>query len=424
MTDVLGKLTNVDLELKATARQKLREATDDAMRLREQVKQKDLLLVDNHNLHSSKELRAELEADKVQFKQKQVDWMDQIASLQLALQQSEETFQKREKEWHLEQAKQVALQSHGDTHTQHTTAALQAKLAEKTAEAATLQETLDGCTQRAAHALDQEQLKVHRLQGEKDSLSAKLTTAQELVVPYLEDDLVKLTDERTNDKQSFEKSQAHLQAQLDETLAASFNARRSLADEHKKVADKLTKSLVKAERKRDAYKEKCLQVHERYKAAAMAKEAAAVQLQQLKDQHHIEIQQFLTQWSHAEDSRLSGSMPVLCSFEEFNVPVSVCFSRRMQLDCKTVTAVSLLDAHQDSYGSFMSALRVAVALAVTTPVLSTVIGGSEPTRCTSCWQLTHCTALNGLSLPDPIVGYTRYAQYFCHNIIAFLLHTS
>ncbi|ETV82039.1 hypothetical protein, variant [Aphanomyces astaci] len=379
MTDVLGKLTNVDLELKATARQlgrckqdcerlqgvvdekdkKLREATDDAMRLREQVKQKDLLLVDNHNLHSSKlrELRAELEADKVQFKQKQVDWMDQIASLQLALQQSEETFQKREKEWHLEQAKQVALQSHGDTHTQHTTAALQAKLAEKTAEAATLQETLDGCTQRATHALDQEQLKVHRLQGEKDSLSAKLTTAQELVtklkaenlswrsqlkeveqeyrvlqgkyrdamqnqqdlqsqldqdkakIQYLEDDLVKLTDERTNDKQSFEKSQAHLQAQLDETLAASFNARRSLADEHKKVADKLTKSLVKAERKRDAYKEKCLQVHERYKAAAMAKEAAAVQLQQLKDQHHIEIQQFLTQWSHAEDSRLSGSMP-------------------------------------------------------------------------------------------------------------------
>ncbi|ETV82041.1 hypothetical protein, variant 1 [Aphanomyces astaci] len=57
----------------------------------------------------------------------------------------------------------------------------------------------------------------------------------------------------------------------------------------------------------------------------------------------------------------------------------------------------------------MSALRVAVALAVTTPVLSTVIGGSEPTRCTSCWQLTHCTALNGLSLPDPIVGYTRNA---------------
>ncbi|RLN99954.1 hypothetical protein DYB28_004057 [Aphanomyces astaci] len=130
MTDVLGKLTNVDLELKATARQKLREATDDAMRLREQVKQKDLLLVDNHNLHSSKlrELRAELEADKVQFKQKQLDWMDQIASLQLALQQSDESFQKREKEWHLEQAKQVALQSHGDTHTQHTTAALQAKV--------------------------------------------------------------------------------------------------------------------------------------------------------------------------------------------------------------------------------------------------------------------------------------------------------
>ncbi|ETW02787.1 hypothetical protein H310_05276 [Aphanomyces invadans] len=37
------------------------------------------------------------------------------------------------------------------------------------------------------------------------------------------------------------------------------------------------------------------------------------------------------------------------------------------------------------------------------------IGESDPSRCTSCWQLAHCTALNGLSLPDPVVGYTRNA---------------
>ncbi|KAF0695942.1 Aste57867_13249 [Aphanomyces stellatus] len=37
------------------------------------------------------------------------------------------------------------------------------------------------------------------------------------------------------------------------------------------------------------------------------------------------------------------------------------------------------------------------------------IGDADPSRCTSCWQLTHCSALNGLSLPDPVVGYTRNA---------------
>ncbi|RHY31926.1 hypothetical protein DYB32_003033 [Aphanomyces invadans] len=150
LTEALGKITNLDLELNATTRQlgrfkddcerlqgavdekdrKLRDALDDSMKLREQVKQKDLLLVDNHSLHNTKlrELRAELDADKTQFKERQLEWMEQIATLQLSLQQSEATFQKREKEWQMEHAKQLALHSHDETHTQHTTSALETKV--------------------------------------------------------------------------------------------------------------------------------------------------------------------------------------------------------------------------------------------------------------------------------------------------------
>ncbi|ETW02788.1 hypothetical protein H310_05277 [Aphanomyces invadans] len=392
LTEALGKITNLDLELNATTRQlgrfkddcerlqgavdekdrKLRDALDDSMKLREQVKQKDLLLVDNHSLHNTKlrELRAELDADKTQFKERQLEWMEQIATLQLSLQQSEATFQKREKEWQMEHAKQLALHSHDETHTQHTTSALETKLAQKVTELAALEEAHDERIQRATHALEQEQLKTHRLQGEKDSLTAKLATTQELVtklkaetlswrtqhkemeqeyrilqakhrdaiqaqedvqsqldqekakIQYLEEDLVKLTEQRASDKEVFDKAQARLQAHVDETLAASFTARRTMTEDHKKALDKVTKALSKAEHKRDAYKQKCLQVHDRYKAAIAAKDAVKIQLHQLQEQHHLEVQQFLAQWTHSEESRttsalLPGKQPVDTKLDSF-----------------------------------------------------------------------------------------------------------
>ncbi|KAF0717404.1 hypothetical protein As57867_002308, partial [Aphanomyces stellatus] len=149
LTELLGLKTTFELEVKATSRQlqrmkddcdrlqatvdekdkKLREAVDDGMRLRDQVKQKDLLLVENHALHNNKirELRAELDADKVLFKEKQLEWMDQVATLQMNMQQTEASFAKREKDWQMEQARVVALQTHDATHAKETIQALETK---------------------------------------------------------------------------------------------------------------------------------------------------------------------------------------------------------------------------------------------------------------------------------------------------------
>ncbi|KAF0697583.1 Aste57867_11747 [Aphanomyces stellatus] len=280
--------------------------------------------------------------------------MDQVATLQMNMQQTEASFAKREKDWQMEQARVVALQTHDATHAKETIQALETKLGEKTAEVAAAQEALDEHRQRGTHALEQEQLKLHRLQGEKDSLTAKFNTTHELLtkmkaenqswraqhkeveqeyrvlqtkhreamktqqdlqslldqdkakIQFLEDDLAKAVEQRAREKDEWDRMQAQMKRHLDESVAAAFNARRSMKDEQKKAVDKLTKALTKVERKRDAYKEKCLQVHERYKAAAYAKATLETQVQQLKDQHHVDMQQFLTQWGHAEEMKTSA----------------------------------------------------------------------------------------------------------------------
>ncbi|CAK4979444.1 unnamed protein product [Aphanomyces euteiches] len=437
LAEMLAMKTNVDLELKAAQRQmqrtkednerllgtiddkekKLREALDETMRLREQVKQKDLLLVDNHAVHTAKlrDLRAELDNDKMHFKEKQLEWMDQVSTLQASMQQMEASFQKREKEWQMDQARFQSLQAQDAMHAKDTIAALETKLAEKIAELNAAQEALDDHTQRTTQALEQEQLKVHRLQGEKESLTAKLTTMQELVtklktenmtwrnqhkemeqeyrvlqakhrdamqaqqesqsvvdqykakMQYLEDDLTKLTDVRTSEKEEFDRATTLLRRQMDEMTAAAQSTQQTLKDELKQSVDKLSKALAKAERKRDAYKEKCFQVHGRFKAALQAKEAVESQLNQVKEQHHVEVQHLLTQWSHLEEAKT------------------------------TAMVGKALDPELNSF------------LAEVDHSTWAAIGDVDSTRCTSCWQLSNCKALNGLSLPDPIVGYTRNA---------------
>ncbi|CAK4672399.1 unnamed protein product [Aphanomyces euteiches] len=462
LAEMLAMKTNVDLELKAAQRQmqrtkednerllgtiddkekKLREALDETMRLREQVKQKDLLLVDNHAVHTAKlrDLRAELDNDKMHFKEKQLEWMDQVATLQASMQQMEASFQKREKEWQMDQARFQSLQAQDAMHAKETIGALETKLAEKIAELSAAQEALDDHTQRTTQALEQEQLKVHRLQGEKESLTAKLATMQELVtklkaenmtwrnqhkemeqeyrvlqakhrdamqaqqesqsvvdqykakMQYLEDDLTKLTDVRTSEKEEFDRATTLLRRQMDEMTAAAQSTQQALKDELKQSVDKLSKALAKAERKRDAYKEKCFQVHARFKAALQAKEAVESQLNQVKEQHHVEVQHLLTQWSHLEEAKTTAMVgkaldPELNSFlAEVDHPDKVHF--------ETVTGESKRRGSYNFHG---------------TSSTWAAIEDVDATRCTSCWQLSNCKALNGLSLPDPIVGYTRNA---------------
>ncbi|EQC25749.1 hypothetical protein SDRG_16410 [Saprolegnia diclina VS20] len=365
--------TNLELELKSLTRQnqrqtdelekcavqrdelqkKLRDAHDDATRVRDQLKQKDLALLDNQTLYNTKlrELRVDVEHETTQFKEKETQYLDKIHHVQQALDQLEAAYAKREKEWQIESARQQLVMSNDHTHLAESLSQLEAKLSERNLEVAKLQEDLETRGQRLVLDLEQEQLKCQRVQGEKESLQLKYNTNQELVaklkaetltwraqhkemeqeyralqakhrdaletqqelqsileqykakIEYLEDDVSQLTKTMQNEKEHCSRVQQQLQQQLDESVAAALSARRSLQHDLKSNVSKLSHALHKAEKKRDAYKQKCLEVHERYKVALKERDALAIEAQRLKEDHQSEIQHLLQQWHQTEHDK-------------------------------------------------------------------------------------------------------------------------
>ncbi|OQS04302.1 hypothetical protein THRCLA_03456 [Thraustotheca clavata] len=360
IADIMLHRTNAELELKSTSRQrlkeemdklirdkddvekKLREQSDEVMRLREQLKQKELAFSENQSLYNTKarELRHEIEVEKSQFKEKQNEYIEQIAHLQQVHDQLETMYSKREKEWQIESVRSQATTSKDCSNLKETI------LSEKSVELAKAQEELETREQKLNAELEQEQFKLQRLQGEKDSLHLKFTTNQELVtklkseilnwraqykemeqeyrslqskhsqqdnlslmeqqkakVEYLEEDIAQLNSKMTAENAHHTQVQQHLQSQLDESVSAALAVRRSLQRELKSNMSKLSHSLNKSEKKRDAYKHKCLEVHERYKKAKSDRDALMIEIQQLKESHQNELQHLLQQWSIGENEK-------------------------------------------------------------------------------------------------------------------------
>ncbi|KDO28627.1 hypothetical protein SPRG_06482 [Saprolegnia parasitica CBS 223.65] len=365
--------TNLELELKSLTRQnqrqtddleksiiqrdelekKLRDANDDAARARDQLKQKDLALLDNQTLYNTKlrELRLDVESEKNLFKDKETQYLDKMAHVQQAHDQLEAAYAKREKEWQIESARQQMAAASDRTHLAESLSQLEAKLSERNLEVAKLQEDLETRGQKLVLDLEQEKMKCQRLQGEKESLQLKFNTNQELVaklkaetltwraqhkemeqeyrtlqakhrdaletqqelqsvleqykakIEYLEDDVSQLTKSMQMEKEHYSRVHHQLQQQLDESVAAALSARRSLQHDLKTNVSKLSHALHRAEKKRDAYKQKCLEVHDRYKVAQKERDTLAIEAQRLKDDHQHEIQQILQQWHQAEHDK-------------------------------------------------------------------------------------------------------------------------
>ncbi|OQR86933.1 hypothetical protein ACHHYP_09730 [Achlya hypogyna] len=369
LADLMLLRTNLELELKTNARQvqrqrddldkatiqreelekKLRDFAADADRLRDQLRQKDLSLVDNQTLYNSKlrELRAEIDSER----EKQAAYMDQVAHLQQSVEQLETAHAKSEKDWHTENVRLQTTSASDQASLKEALHQLEAKLSEKTLEVAGLHEELETRGQKLSVDLEQEQLKVQRLHGEKDSLQLKYTTTQELVaklkaetlswraqlkemdqeyrslqakhraalqtqqdvqseleqqkarMEFLEDDVAQLNKALVAEKELHGRTVQQLQQQLDESAAATLALRRSLQRDLKNSTSKLSHALAKAEKKRDAYKHKCLEVHERYKQALRDRDAFARDAQRLRDEHQAEVQHLLQQWNLAEQDK-------------------------------------------------------------------------------------------------------------------------
>eukprot|EP00644_Phytophthora_capsici_P011070 jgi/Phyca11/16126/fgenesh1_pg.PHYCAscaffold_18_\ len=148
----------------------------------------------------------------------------------------------------------------------------------------TKEEALRQCQDEAeetTHKLQMEKESMQKvmqaLESEKEVMVAKQTSSHELKMSNLKEMRSKKSD-----------SQAQLAGLQRETRAA---------------LSKTLRELSKTQKKRDAYKRKCLEIHENYKQLVEETNRREAKLLQSKKEHTAELQQLLAQLSEAESDK-------------------------------------------------------------------------------------------------------------------------
>ncbi|KAG6580344.1 uncharacterized protein IUM83_15142 [Phytophthora cinnamomi] len=323
--------------------------------LREQLKQKESLIFSSHNSQSMK-----LRDERAAWEREQSSLKDRINELMLKLQAAEAAA-------HKNSSAAAQLRESDSNSTDHSLLLkareddldkYRALVAETEKKVAANEEALRQCqheAEEATHKIQMEkesiQKMVRALEAEKEVMVAKQTSSHELVsrmktecvtlrtklkeiendyrtlqakhrevIQYQED--VQLEKEEAQGKLKYmEQDYAVLAEKLDKEkenhaatardmhrkcskLESDFQIQRAaLQRETRAALSKALRELSKTQKKRDAYKRKCLEVHESYKQLVEETNRREVKLLQSRQEHTAELQQLLTQLSEAESDK-------------------------------------------------------------------------------------------------------------------------
>ncbi|GMF09372.1 unnamed protein product [Phytophthora lilii] len=108
----------------------------------------------------------------------------------------------------------------------------------------------------------------------------------------MEQDYAVLVEKLDKEKENHAATARDLQVQL-----------ATLKRETRVALSKALRELSKAQKKRDAYKRKCLEIHENYKQLVEETKRREVKLLQSRQEHTAELQQLLAQLSEAESDK-------------------------------------------------------------------------------------------------------------------------
>ncbi|KAF1333590.1 hypothetical protein FI667_g2426, partial [Globisporangium splendens] len=274
---------------------KLLELTSECESLRDQMKQKDLLVFNGHNSHTVK-----LREERAAWEREQATLKDRVNELSLKLQAAEALIEKA------------------------STASLQAKENEiSSAEYASLLKAREEEVEKyRSHTAA---LEKKTLEAEKEHYVAKQNSSQELVratMYFLRWRLTRMKSEcmvlrtklkevendyRTLQAKHREVIQYHEDIQLEkeqmETKLKYVEQDFALLSEKLEKEKESHANSTRELQKRDAYKRKCMEVHERYKALLQETSFQESKLLQLKHDHTIELQHLLVQLSEAESEK-------------------------------------------------------------------------------------------------------------------------
>lgn len=120
---------------------------------------------------------------------------------------------------------------------------------------------------------------------------------------YMEQDYAVLAEKLDKEKENHVATARELHKKCNE-LEKDFTSRHvALQQETRAALAKALRELHKSQKKRDAYKRKCLEIHEKYKHHVKEVDRRESKLLQDRQEHAIELRQLLAQLSEAESEK-------------------------------------------------------------------------------------------------------------------------
>ncbi|KAG7388920.1 hypothetical protein PHYPSEUDO_011567 [Phytophthora pseudosyringae] len=337
------------------AQNKLLELTSESEGLRVQLKQKESLIFSSHN-----SLSVKLRDERATWEREQASLKDRINELILKLQAAEAAAQTSSsvaaqgRESHTSNAEHsLLLKAREDDLEKY-----RGLVAEAEKRVAAKEEAFQQCQHEAeevTHNLQMEkesiQKMMHALEAEKKVMVAKQTSSHELVsrmksecvtlrtklkeiendyrtlqskhreviqyqedvqlereeaqgkLKYMEQDCAVLAEKLDKEKETHAATARDLHRKCTKIESAFQAQREALQRETRAALSKALRELSKTQKKRDAYKRKCLEIHENYKQLVDETNRRETKLLQSRQEHTAELQQLLTQLSEAESDK-------------------------------------------------------------------------------------------------------------------------
>ncbi|GLD93414.1 hypothetical protein PINS_up002006 [Pythium insidiosum] len=139
-------------------------------------------------------------------------------------------------------------------------------------------------------------LQLHdEIQMEKEQVDIKLR--------YAEQDVTDLRDQLDKLREEFAHKERELQHKCASTDAEARAQRSALRLEMRQALTKTLRELSKTQKKRDAYKQKCLEIHERYKSLLEELQRQDATVAQMQRDHSSELQHVLAQLAQLENDK-------------------------------------------------------------------------------------------------------------------------
>ncbi|KAE8902754.1 hypothetical protein PF005_g1057 [Phytophthora fragariae] len=333
---------------------KLLELASESEGLREQLKQKEALIFSSHNSFSMK-----LRDERATWEREQSCLKERVSELVLKLQAAEAAAQNnssaaaqlRDSDSSTEYSQLLKAREGELDKYRALVAEAEKKVAAKEGDLRQCQHEAEETTHK--HQMEKEGIQklVHALEAEKEVMVAKQTSSHELVsrmksecmalrtklkeiendyrtlqakhreviqyqedvqleredaqgkLKYMEQDYAVLVEKLDKEKESHATTARDLHRKCSK-LESDFQAQRAaLQRETRTALSKALRELSKTQKKRDAYKRKCLEIHENYKQLVEETNRREVKLLQSRQEHTAELQQLLAQLSEAESDK-------------------------------------------------------------------------------------------------------------------------